>query len=357
MDLIYDNIIFDLQKSGGISVYWTELASRMLIHDKHNVIFIETKRSVDNHHRSQFQIPESRIVKVSDTFINRLLPISQLDDNKQIFHSSYYRNPLKKKNKCIITTIHDFIPEIKGRGIKRSIIARQKYESMKYADGIICVSRNTKDDLLKLYPEFNDKKIIVIYNGVSSDFFQLNNQNFEDKLTKSPYCLYIGKREKYKNFKFVVDFMEETTDLSLVIVGGGELNKQEKTDLEKRLNNRYVYIDYVSNTDLNLLYNQAEFLFYPSDYEGFGIPILEAQRSGCPFIAQNTSSIRELVINKNLLLESLTIDNVNQIRQYINLNRELIINEGIENSQQYTWENSFHKHIEFYEELFSNKFF
>ncbi|MFV0391972.1 MAG: glycosyltransferase family 4 protein [Paludibacteraceae bacterium] len=358
MNIVYDNIIFDLQRSGGISVYWSEIISRISSDGAFNPIFIEKKQSKSNYSREKISLPSRSIINENNLLINRILPIKERLKEEYLFHSSYYRFPIQRKNNAIVTTIHDFIPERFGKGIKKVLLTKQKYLSIKNADGIICVSENTKKDMLALYPEFRNKTIDVIHNGASTDFSPLVG-NTEDEILRNlpnPFCIFIGKRNKYKNFDFVVNYLAEEKELHLAIVGGGNLSVYEKELLDTKLNNRFSYFNHISNTDLNVLYNQAEFLFYPSDYEGFGIPIIEAQKSGCPFVAQKTSSINELVSDKNLLLNKLSNEDVNIVRQYIQNKRSVIIEKGIKDSEKFSWERSAENHVLFYNKIFKQKF-
>ena len=360
MDIVFDNIIFSLQKSGGISVYWSELISRMVHNHNFEKYFIETKSSHSNIFRNKLNLDNCKIITKNDRFINRILPVDySIECKNHLFHSSYYRLPGKPKSCFQITTVHDFIPELIEKNLKTRLLSIQKYKSIKSSDAIICVSENTKNDLIKLYPEFIKKEIVVIHNGASPDFYSLSDDFSKESILEgieNPFCLFIGKRDKYKNFDLAVNYIAKVKDLNLVIVGGGKLRGQEYNLLNSKIKRRFCHLNSVTNQDLNFLYNKAEFLFYPSEYEGFGIPIVEAQKTGCPFIAKRTSSIVELVENKDLLLDELSYSKIDEARLYIKKNRDMIVKEGIENSKKYTWEKSYDNHVSVYESMYSQKF-
>jgi len=360
MNIVFDNIIFSLQKSGGISVYWSELISRILLNNNFEKYFIETKSSHSNIYRKKINLDNCKIITEKERFINRILTVNySIEDRNHLFHSNYYRLPVTNKNCCQITTVHDFIPELIEKNLRTRLLSIQKYKSIKSSDAIICVSENTKNDLIKLYPEFIKKEIVVIHNGASPDFYSLNDDFSKELILRgieNPFCLFIGKRDKYKNFDLAVNYIAKVKDLNLVIVGGGKLRSQEYDLLYSKIKGRFCYLNFISNKDLNFLYNKAEFLFYPSEYEGFGIPIVEAQKAGCPFIAKRTSSIVELVENKDLLLDNLSYNKIDEARLYIRKNRDMIIKEGIENSKKYTWEKSYDNHVSVYESMYSQKF-
>ena len=176
MKIIYDNIIFNLQKSGGISNYWEKLYSNVIKDYKiisYNYIFLKN------------------LIPVS---IYRYIDFSIKTSNKFIFHSSYYR--ISKNKKAInIVTVHDFVYEYYNRGLRRLIHKIQKGRAIKNAEKIICVSHNTKNDLFKLYPNIDKEKVHVVYHGVSNNFKLLEN-----KVTSCNKIIFVGKREGYKNF-------------------------------------------------------------------------------------------------------------------------------------------------------------
>ena len=362
MKILLDNIIFSIQKTGGISVYWSELLMRMLSDVEFDFQCYEMNNAVSNFFRAKLEIDPEKIIRENKLIgqLNRIFYVVRSTKEPYIFHSSYYRPLVTTKNACIVTTIHDFTPEIIESGWKKRAVAIQKYNSIKNADLIICVSKNTKKDLLKLYPEFSKKRIEVVYNGVNEAFMPLKKNDFSVKNkfqeVNLPYCIYVGKREGYKNFKFAVEYLATRKDLFLVIVGGGELSKDDFDLLNSKLSNRYAIRLFLSVEELSLLYNFAEFLFYPSDYEGFGIPVLEAQKCGCPIIAQRTSSIDELIQDKNLLFPTLNFESIDVVRSYIAHNKEKIVYEGIENAKQFTWDKTYEQHKHLYRTLKHNKF-
>ena len=108
-----------------------------------------------------------------------------------------------------------------------------------------------------------------------------------------------------------------------------------------------------SNEELNLLYNSVEYLLYPSSYEGFGIPILEAQRSGCPVITLNNSSIREVSGGYTLLMESANISEFKKKNEILshNLIKEQIIAAGLENAKRFSWDKMSNQYLDLYNSI------
>jgi mannosyltransferase len=346
--IIFDNIIYNLQKNGGISVYWTEICKRA-IQNKYNIYFIEYNNN--NSQRNTINISKSKIINsrnyylLIDRFVFSIFPIIKVNKNKFIHHSSYFRLKLSPNVKNVIT-VHDCIHEKYLNGIKKQIHIFFKKIAMNYADAIITVSNNTRNDLLTLYPYLNKDKISVIYNGVSNNL-SYNNRNIKKNI------LFIGSREKYKNFQFAVNAISELDDYNLIIVGS-KLSNKEVIFLNDKLENRWINHINISNEKLNYLYNTSFALLYPSAYEGFGIPIVEAMKTGCPFIALKSSSIVEISSGAGILLDSANIDDfLNAIRK-IEKNRHYYVEIGLEKSKIYSWDKCFEQTVTLYNKLLSS---
>lgn len=349
MKTLFDNVIYSLQRSGGISNYWTEITTRFL-RDKFDVCFYEADKN-ENIYFSKLA-RWNRDVKNFQSrflFINRFLTVkTDFIKEKFIFHSSYNRTT-SNKNAIQIVTIHDFIHEKFYVNSPRGIIHTfQKKIAIKNAHGIIAVSNNTKNDLLKYYPSIDSDKIRVIYNGVSEDFFPLDNVRNRE----SDYFLYVGSRECYKNFYFTVESVAKLTSKKLYIVGSG-LNKKEISYLNQTIPKRWKIFTNVDNKALNSLYNEAFALLYLSSYEGFGIPLLEAMRAGCPFIAYNYSSIPEVAGNAGVLINRLDFNSFTDAVNRIKKKRELILKNGYDQSKMFSWEKCYQETLKFYSELYN----
>lgn len=360
----FDNIIFSLQKAGGISVVWYELLKRILNDPDFDARFLE--ESNENIFRAKMNIPQELILKKSlskfPLQIQRYLNPNQIDIDG-IFHSSYYRT-IDNPRIANVTTVHDFTYEYYKSGIAKTIHSVQKYRAIKKADRIICVSENTKKDLLKFYPDVKPSKIHVIYNGVDEIYQVLQNSDKNLKkiipYTKDEYSLFIGDRKSnYKNFLVALKACRKTKT-PLVIIGGGLLSKKESIFLKEEFGaNNFIHLEGIENNQLNILYNNACCLLYPSLYEGFGIPVLEAQKAGCPVIAANSSSIPEVIGPVSTLIENPTVENIAEMMLQVKNNAQFgngQIKIGLENSSRFSWNKCYKETKQVYKQLYEEFF-
>ncbi|WP_083243994.1 glycosyltransferase [Shewanella xiamenensis] len=216
--IFIDNIIFSLQKAGGISVYFSEVLNNLIAYKcKFKVLNYKNDNSVQKEYRHDICFPEKPLyfplvlIRYMDVFIPK---------ETKVFHSSYYRLPLffQRKKVKILTTVHDFTYERYIGGLSSKIHHWQKKRAVLGSDVVVCISNNTKDDLLHFIPSAKGKDIRVIYNGVSDDFFYLDESR---RTLPSLNIIFIGARAGYKNFHSLVAAMKMLVDFKLIIIGGG----------------------------------------------------------------------------------------------------------------------------------------
>ena len=354
MRIYFDNIAFSIQKAGGVTAVWAELLKRIPAEYVEGYL----EYSNNNIFREDLTLSRQKIINQRHFYakIIKQFDVCIRSREKFIFHSSSYRI-CSSKNAINVVTIHDFIDEYYNKNFlkKKLKISRMKHCITK-SDAIICVSENTKKDLLHFYPEIDPTKIYVVYNGKSDDF-KIDKSDLNvlfPEIHSQQYVLFVGNRKGYKNFSVLVEAMSLYTKKKLIFVGGGNLKSEESGLLNKILPaNNYIHYKGISNEKLNLLYNNAYCLVYPSTYEGFGIPTIEAQSAGCPVIAANTSSLPEILNVSAILLNEITSQSI--VKALLTLenvkSRNLYISYGLENSQKYSWDVMVQQYLEIYTQL------
>lgn len=225
------------------------------------------------------------------------------------------------------------------------------------ADILIADSKNTKDDLVNLLG-INPEKIKVVYLGVGRQFRPLDRSNPAVLSIRNKYdlpekfILYLGNLEPRKNIETAIEsFMDVShNDVYLVIAGGLSWKSKTIIDLASR-HGRIKLIGYVDEADKPALYNLAEIFLYPSYYEGFGLPILEAMACGCPVIAAGNSSQMEIVSSAGLLVDPYNNQELTEAINWLLTDGQLrlrLVDQGLKRSRQFSWQQTANKVLEIF---------
>jgi len=303
--LVFDNIVYSLQKSGGISRFWSKITEPYL----DSASFIESADATTNLYRRGQRpahlLPDHRGFRTLARYRNFRL---RFGDTSHIFHSSYYR--LNRAPAAInVTTIHDLIYErFGGSGLGSRLHIAQKRQSLAAADCIVCVSEHTRKDLLAYYPLTRDKLVLVIPNGVDPVPPVLSGDavgaSVQAAAEGGDFFLYVGHRGSCKGFDRVYQALRLCGPRWRCIVVGSALEPEEQAAIAAAgLAARVIPVGRVTDAELTFLYGHAGFFFFPSLYEGFGIPPLEAMQQGCPVLASNRSSIPAVVGDAGVLFD------------------------------------------------------
>jgi mannosyltransferase len=288
--LVFDDIIYWLQPAGGITTYWNEITRRLAaqVHDVHRLGFAQ--ESMSRFYRAPPPEQQQTRQKLTPKLARYgSAPLGQADEGA-VFHTSYYRRPSHRKCTNVVT-VYDFTYERYRSGFARTVHSWQKFAAIRAADLVICISENTLRDVMHYLPDVPADKLVAIPLGVSEEFYKLDATNLAN--AASNQVVFVGERVGYKRFDLAVDAVALCSDLSLTVVGAAP-SDDERRMLDARLPHRWTYAGRISIEALNRLYNTAFALIYPSDYEGFGLPLLEAMRAGCPVVCSNLSSLPEV---------------------------------------------------------------
>ena len=365
--IFLDNIIYSIQKYGGVATYWNGIQKYFLELDNVYIITQSEDQSIFDSTGNEYSIKLQKDKFIFENLlpasIIRFLPLTKRLAAGSLYHASYYRT-CPQKDVVNIYTVHDFTHK-KGYSSKfprRLVHITLTSLCVRNADGIICISESTKKDLIHYFPQIPENKIRVIYHGVSEKFFPIEKAatyDMEEPLKlDGPFVIFIGKRQGYKKFDIIPRAIKQTDTIKLVIIGGGDLSFSEAENLKNTIPGRYTKMGNVSDHDLNILYNKAFALIYPSISEGFGFPIAEAMRAGCPVITTNLSSIPEVGGSASLMIAEVSSK---AIAEKINLLKDddiraAVIEAGFRQSSKFSWKKCFSETLKFYEDIYKQKF-
>lgn len=345
MRVLFDYQIFVQQEYGGVSRYYIELKKEL---EKYRDFKIDIKvlfprnvylRQEQNKRIYALKNQYLRLgIEIVNKIFNMILCLVNRYDIVHITWNSRYLNRLCKKK--LIVTIHDMIHELYMKEDKVEI--RNKRRAIEDATLILAVSNSTKRDILKIYPYIDEKKIRIIYHGTNHLPIAEAPVGIE---IPEKYLLYVGKKEGYKNGLFFINCIDDLlalkNDLYFIFIGGGDWNEEERAVINK-YSDRVIQMQ-VSDAELAYMYQNALAFVYPSLYEGFGLPILEAYDNNCPVVCSNTSSLPEVGGDAALYFDPTDKkEMIAQIMKVINdpfLKKEMI-KKGLERTKIFAWENT-----------------
>jgi len=254
-----------------------------------------------------------------------------------------------------VLTVHDFVWYFYPKTMTLYNFLVNKLfakRSILMADHLIAISESTSNDLVKLFNVPNSK-VSVIHNGIDPIFFVNNSSNVASNLPRyfaisRKYILAVGTLEPRKNIEFLAKSFKEylirtNADCELVIVGGSGWSNSSLLKTIKKLGlteKEIRFLGYVSDDDLQKLYLGAEAFVFPSIYEGFGFPPLEAMASGCPVIASNSSSIPEVCGDAALYIDPYNIESLVDAFQKLLQDKKLkdsLVIKGKERVKSFVW--------------------
>lgn len=366
MKVAFDHQIFTFQSFGGISKYYYSLARGIKLSGHDPRIFAGLHQNEYLSERSEafikgFRIPifgERGVTvrgRINSLYNRSMIPAWKPD----VIHQTFQQSLGFHANVPVIMTVCDMIYELEsnfdpaGMGVS----SQEKRKAVSSVDHVICISENTKKDLIRLFGTSPEKISVV---SLAADEPARNIPPFLNN--GRPYLLVVGSRAGIKNFPRLLEALAQTDLLDyadLIAFGGGPFTEQED-DKMRACGIRQSSIKQLPGDDLMLtsLYKGARLFVYPSIYEGFGLPPLEAMAAGCPVASSNTSSMPEVLGNAALYFHPKDPSEMAEVLTRLfhdNSGRKAAIKAGLAQAALYSWERTAQQTLEVYERVLSER--
>lgn len=364
--VLYDGMIFQRQAAGGINRYFESLIGHLPEHVQPMITTSTTRQQNFPEHNNlelylrQFELPRPfrKVGRAVQAVRFRAVESQVAPD---LVHATYYdmlgdsiRNV---RSAPLVVTVHDMthekLPDLIDRHGKHAAMKRRAIEQ---ADAIICVSRNTRKDLLEIYPHLKTRISVIHHATHLGDVEPLvsSDSHGDDR----PSFLYVGSRTSYKNFDRLLLAMQQIVathpDAQLRTVGS-PFTRSEQQKLEAMgLADCVINHGLVSDSELSSLYRSSVALVYPSLYEGFGLPLIEAMSCDTAVIASDCSSIPEVVGEAGMLFNPHSTDSLvrcmNELLNDPNARADLIT-AGQQRRSQFSWNRAAEETLSVYERV------
>lgn len=365
----------------GVSNYTLNLVQNLIKIDKKNTykLFfsslrlslpkeIESLKKNTNVKIYHFKIPPTILEILWNRF--HILFIEWFIGKCDVFHTWDWTQPPTLKAKTV-TTVHDLVPFLypENQHIKTIKTFNNKfYWAVRECDYFICVSENTKKDLIKLFPKIDQKKITVIYEAAENkydDFLKFSKNIQEQKKEKikkqydlNKFILVQGTREPRKNLIRLIEafnlFKQKNPNNKTELAITGKYGWGQ--DISHLKNPFIKILGFIPEKHMVALHASALCLAYPSLYEGFGLPLVKSMKVGTPVITSNISSMPEIVENAGILVNPLSVEDIEKsIEKIIKSTslRKKLSQKGIIQAKKFSWAKTARETQKIYERLSS----
>lgn len=373
MRLLVDGMVFEVVGHGGNLRIFQEVLPRLCAFNPELEIVIVTagrpQQPLPGHERITNLIfpPLERLIRPGRFFLWSLQrPVRAFVQmpwigpvSPYIWHSSYYTLPARPQGP-IVTTVLDLLHERYNGLFSRwddDWFRKQKRRCIEHSDAILCISETTRRDVINVF-DVEPKRVYTVPLAPSTTFHRLSEEERSVTRASKPYFLYVGGRSNYKNFTILLKAYSQWTHrhkIDLLLVGS-PLNPMEAQEIATlQMQSVVNVLSDISDLRLCQLYNEAIAFVYPSLYEGFGIPVLEAMASGCQVIASHIPSTVEIAGEIPIYFDPARIDSLIaalDLAMARHFNRDLRrLEQGVQRSASYTWDRTAQQTLQIYRNL------
>jgi glycosyltransferase involved in cell wall biosynthesis len=373
MKLTIDGYLYQWQRRGGVSRIFSEILPRMCEADPSLLVRLLTEagplaQTPPVHER----ILHRRIPRVEDYLRPRrvwraIVPRMQQSLRKAyigngqaaIWHSTYFTEPQAWQGKQVVTVYdlaHQRFPEL-FNGVDDEKQRQRMMSCIRKADRIIAISHATSCDVQEYFALNDPSKVRVVHLACGDIFRPLDREEERKTKAEKPFLLYVGDRNHYKNFQFLLRAFAKwpgRDGVELVVVGGRDWSTEETAIIrDLHLSECVRLIEAVDDQDLVRLYHEALAFVYPSLYEGFGIPLLEALSCGCVVVASRIPSTIEVAADCPIYFEPGQPDSLiaaldTALADSNNSGRRA---KGLQQAAKFSWDKTAQETLAIYREL------
>lgn len=366
MKVGFDYQIFALQVYGGISRYYVSLAEELMLMGQSPKIFAPFHCNEYLSSTSAQIVEGERVAKRNSKLMRLTLPVNHFMSNKKInswspdiVHETYFSMFKAPRRSCpTVLTVYDMVHEkFPEEFSKWGNISVRKRSAVERADHVICISESTRNDLIQAF-DVDESKVSVVYLGFDT-FTEVSVRTDSLESSRRPYLLFVGNRAGYKNFHgFLRAFALSPAlkvDYDIACFGGGAFTVAEKELIHSvGLSEDRVRHQGGSDKVLGDLYSQAAAFVYPSMYEGFGLPPLEAMAKGCPVIVSRSSSMPEVVGDAGCYFDPHSIEEMSAAMEKVVFSpslRQSMVSAGYNRLQKFSWASCAEKTMDVYTQV------
>ncbi len=344
-----------------------------LLQEKHHtgiqsyiVNLYENISFIDKDNEYVFLEGQQKNSRLANALYNNFLIRNQIKKSKiDIFHATNSILPLGPKNCRYVSTVHDLGFKTIPQWTPRTEIVYYNFvfkNVVKKADLIIAVSSFTKNEIKKYYG-VEESRLAVVLSGTDNFYLEKETDDYLDEIRKK--YNFSGRKTIFMNsahcnrkntdsiIRVFIENYDYFRDKRLIICG--VVGKTTFQSLINPRDNNIILTGYVPKKELRALYQIADVFIYPSLYEGFGLPILEAMASGCPVLASNIPPVREIISNENLLFDPLNLDEIyEKIKNCLSLKdeeKQILFYSYKDILKRFTWQKTAEKMIDIFNSL------